>query len=58
MYKIMQENQGYGLCGNDVLVPNLFQSYSETGMFVYLLNEFDASPVHLYDIIEDYFGSF
>lgn len=58
MYKIIKRGEQYGLCGEGIEIYDIFTSYKEINLFVYMLNRFQASPEHIYDIIEDYFGRF
>lgn len=58
MYKIIKQGEQYGLSGGGITIYDIFVSYKEINLFVYMLNHFQASPAHIYDIIEDYFGRF
>lgn len=56
MYQIIKRGEQYGLCGEGIEIHDIFTSYKEINLFVYMLNRFQASSAHVYDIIEDYFG--
>ena len=57
MYHVIQCSSGqYGLEGAGVHIEDIFVSREENFSFVTRLNAFDASPDHIYDLIEDYFG--
>lgn len=59
MYKAIQCASGqYGLAGNVETVQDILLSSSEMEYFVALLNKFGVSEIHIYDVIEDYFGSY
>lgn len=58
MYKIIKQGEQYGLSGKGITIYDIFLSYKEINLFVYMLNRFQASPAHVYDMIEDYFGGF
>ena len=59
MYEVIRgaENQ-FGIQGSGITIDNIFTSVGEANIFVYMLNRYHASPSHIYDIIEDYFGDF
>lgn len=58
MYHIAKEKEGYGIKGDGVHVRDLFFSKEETENFVDALNQFDVLPIHIFEIVEDYFGDF
>lgn len=57
MYHVIQCSSGqYGLEGSGVHIEDIFVSKEEICRFVARLNVFAASPVHIYELIENYFG--
>lgn len=58
-YRVITCSSGqFGLEGDEIRVEDIFVSRQEITRFVGRLNQFDVSPCHVYDIIEDYFGEF
>lgn len=58
MYEIIKCGTMYGVRGEGIVIEDLFPSLGETSVFIFMINRYEASPEHVYDIIEDYFGRF
>lgn len=57
MYHVIRCSNGqYGLEGSGVHIEDIFVSKADICRFVERLNTNGASPIHIYDMIEDYFG--
>lgn len=57
VYQIIRgENGQYGLEGKGIRIEDAFSSEREAAFVVDRLNRGDASPIHIYEMIEDYFG--
>lgn len=55
-HAILCSSGQYGLEGCGVHIEDIFVSKMDICKFVARLNASEASPIQIYDIIEDYFG--
>ncbi len=66
MWKIISEQRtneegvnytAYGLRCGDCVVDDLSSEMQEVQSFIELINRNEVSPIHIYDVIEDYFAA-
>lgn len=56
-YRVITCSSGqFGLEGGGLHIEDILVSRQAMTHLVGRLNRFDASPCHIYDILEDYFG--
>lgn len=46
----------FGLKRNDFSIADIFTEKAEAARFAETLNKHDVSVVHIFDVLEDYFG--
>lgn len=47
----------FGIKNNDIKISDIFVEEGEAARFVEKINRLDVSVIHIYDVLEDYFGT-